>query len=124
MSVVQHLRDCARLRHGPRRRVRCSCGADPHDDAPPERCPACDGAMSALTSWCTPVVVDGFAVKVITCSAEACRAQAEQIARPAIEEARARAAAEIPAHRLAMPVDQQMLNYGYAVTERVVDPKE
>lgn len=83
MSAILHLPGCARIRHEPERQVRCSCGADPHDAATPERCPACDLDLSPLVSWCTVVVVDGRAVNVITCSTEECRARAEQLARRA-----------------------------------------
>lgn len=84
MSALTHQPDCARLRHAPVRRVRCSCGSDPRDTATPEHCPACGGDLLALTAWQAPVVCDGFSVIVSTCSAEDCRAQVEALGRAAI----------------------------------------
>jgi hypothetical protein len=80
MSRHLHMPGCARLRHEPLRRVRCSCGADPHDTATPELCPACGGDLSWLTAWLTQVVVGGRVVNVVTCHAAACRAQSERLA--------------------------------------------
>jgi hypothetical protein len=114
--IAVYLASCARVRHEPLRRVRCSCGADHLDSAPPEHCPACGCGLSPLVAWSTPVIADGSAVTVVTCSAEACRAKAEDLARQEVERGRG--------VRLVDATDQQVRLYGYAVERRIVPGKE
>lgn len=124
MTTLVHQPICARLRHWPARVVRCSCGADPLDAAPPERCPACDCALAALTSWSTPAIAGGHAVNVVTCSAEACRAQVGQLARHEVARGAGVRLVNVTEQLTAMPVDLQTSLYGYAVTERAVEPAD
>lgn len=83
--LIVHTATCDAVIHGPARRVRCSCGADPDDDATPARCPMCGRSLidGVGIAWSTVVAeIDGRQIVVVTCDWSRCIELARSCSEP------------------------------------------